>query len=115
MNMRSSGVDEFLLFCNQLKKKSSLVSLGGTGGKLINVTVRGRITAASVLGLIVEGRGCELHLDLEKAAFRHWRPKDGSVVTLRREDPAWAFRPMWEIRFPRGGVFILGEVAPRDK
>ena len=111
--MRSSLLDDFLLFCSQLKKKSAVVTFGGTtGGKIVCVEVTGRITGITREGLIVKGRGCELWLELEGAEIKHWRPKDASLVTLRPADPKWATRSSWEIRFRRGGTFLVGELAP---
>jgi hypothetical protein len=114
--MRSSALNDFLLFCNQLRKKSALVRVEGGGGKVMLVSVDGRITGAGPAGLTVKGRGCELWLDLDGAAVERWTPKDARVVTLRPADPGWVSRSTWEIRFRRGGMFLIGELPiPSDR
>lgn len=109
--MRSSSVTDFLLFCNQLRKESSLVRLVGGGGKVMAVVIDGRILAVRPDVLTVVGRGCEICLDLTKAEFRLDRGGDGKVVTL----PTPGNPPFWEIRFPRGGMFFIGVLPPSPR
>jgi hypothetical protein len=109
-NMRSSGVDEFLLFINQSIQKSSLTRVvfagDGTDG-VMSLILDGRIESGGSNGFTLRGRGCDVTFVISGAEFERSRPKDDSVVTLRKRDPDWPFRPLWVLSLPKGAVLTV--------
>jgi|ERR1700690_4326937 len=113
--MRSSGVDEFLLFINQSIQASSLTRIVFAGGETDGVmvlTLDGRIESGGPNGFTFRGRGCDATFVISGATFEESRPKDDSVVALRKRDPDWPFRAMWVLSLSNGAVLTVCGLPP---
>lgn len=102
--MRSS-VEEFLLFCNQIRQRSAIVQVGCCLGRVQSLQIEGRIFAADVEVLGIRGRGCEVEFSLRGAVFERTTLSSLPVVRLSLE----AACPTWEIRWGKRTFALLWE------
>ena len=112
--MRSS-VEEFLVFCNQLRQRSALISLGCCAGKVQWLQVVGRIVSVNSERLIVRGRSSEVELSLRRAVFERNTLSESKVVEFTPDDPKRSIRPDWEIRWGKRSFVLFGERLLSDK
>ncbi len=113
--MRSSGADDFRLFINQSIQESSLTRVvfaaDGVNG-VMTMILDGRIESGGPDGFTIRGRGCDATFVISGADFERSRPKDDAVVTLRKRDPDWPFRPLWVLSLPKGEVLTVCGLPP---
>jgi hypothetical protein len=111
-----SSVDFFMVFASQLVQRSALIRALVASGKVQSIDITGRVVGVGPTFLMVRGRGCEVEVNLAGAnRFTFWKPKDFPFVTMRPNDPGWASRPLWEVRWPRGDRLLISEEPPTPK